>query len=336
MIDWLTLAFPAEDLDPETRSILAHKVGRVICVDAQGTVEWEAPKRETVRSDSHRVTIELGTDLRIYGSPARADSGENVFGSDDIVLCASKLVDCVQAAHKCRLPPVRSFRVSRVDYTENYHLGDLANVKAALGHLRYADGGRYLAENVGDSVYWNKRSTYRSGKAYDKGTHMKRQVSLGRAELTSEQLKLLAGTLRLELTLRRHFFSKQLKKPWHRLTPEDLRAEHDRFFMDLIGDIEVKDLSQLEQSCIDAAERLGISKGRGQAAYLSYCVISSTGFEQWKHRTPRSTYFTHKRILLEAGLSWADLACGKVVPFRRRRIELGEPVRNWSQLAAIA
>ena len=49
----------------------------------------------------------------------------------------------------------------------------------------------------------------------------------------------------------------------------------------------------------------------------------------------RSTWYEHRKVLFDAGLSWGDLAKGQVVPFRRKVLVLGEPARSWGDVRLI-
>lgn len=338
MIDWLSLSVSPELLRPEVLEYLKSQQSHIICVAPDGEITWDRPGRVVVRSDSHQITMELGAVLRIYGSPARVGlkSSDNVFGSSDPVECATRMINFLSSVHSVQLPAVRAWKCSRIDVTHNYFLGDIASVKTALSHLRNAEGGRFQVRTCAESVYWSVKSTYRSGKAYSKGEHMLHLAKRGKSFLDAEKLKLTEGLLRLELSLKRHFFSKQLGKPWFRLTEDELNEQHEKYFGSLIGDVEVKAVGSIEKRCLKAAQDLGLSPGYGKSAFMSWSVIRNEGIAYFKDRSSKSTYYRHKRILQQAGLGWADLCAGKVVPIRRHKLVLGQPVSSWAELRLAA
>lgn len=338
MIDWLTLQFPAELLTDDVRQAISNKHGMMVCLDADGEVQWMSPTRETVRSDSHQIVVELGSTLRIMGSPARVDTSQpnNVFGSGDPVECAMRMINFASAQYGIQLPRYDEWNCTRIDVTLNYFMGDITNVKQALRHMRGAEGGRYQVRTCAESVYWSTKSSYRSAKAYSKGEHLRYLASRGRINLNPEMSTAADGLLRLELSLKRHYFSKIAKKRWHEMTEQTLLDEHTKYFDPLIGKIEYSDVRSLEESIIQSAIEVGYTEGRGKAAFMSWSVIQSMGFNAFRDRTPRATYFVHKKILLNAGLSWADLSSGQIIPLRKKQLVIGQPVTSWNQLLKAA
>lgn len=338
MIDWLTLAICPSALRPEVLEYLKAQQSRIICVDSEGVITWEKPQHTSIRSDSHQLTMVLGSVLRIMGSPTRVGlkRSDNVFGSDDVMECATRMINFLSDVHQIQLPPVRSWQCSRIDVTHNYHLGDITNVKEALKHMRSAEGGRYQVRTTAETIYWSVNSAYRSAKAYSKGEHMNYLQKREKAFLSQDEIDLTQGLIRLELSLKRAFFRKCLDTPWHQLTADDLNREHDNYFGKLIGSVEVSEVKNIESRCIQTAIDLGYTEGVGRSAFMSWSMIRSNGFHFWKDRSARSTYYRHKRVLQAAGLGWSDLCAGKVVPLRRHKLTLGQPVSSWAELRKVA
>lgn len=338
MIDWLTLKICTSKLDVNTYEKLKSKQSRIIALDADGAVQWEKHGRKSVRSDSHVITYELGTELRIYGSPTRVglETTDNVFGTGNITDCAERMISHVEKFESVELPTFWSWSCTRIDVTHNYYLGSRSNVMAALGMLRHAEGGRYQVGTSSESVYWSSRSTRRSGKAYPKGPHLDYLARRGRSDLTVEQRELAQGLLRFELSLRRHWFSRVCEKDWFELTESDLNQEFEDYFGPLVGSLEITDMTDLQKNCIEAAESLGFSQGIGRGAWLSWNTIRAVGYAQWRESCPRSTFYRHKKVLQAAGLSYADFNAGNVVELRRRKLVLDQPVTSWAELANAA
>lgn len=338
MIDWLTLKLANEKIPIEARSALASEQSFIMQIAPDGSITWMRPCRESVRSDSHYITVELVGDLLIYGSPARVglQRVDNVFGSGDPVECANRMIDFVCRVKGVTLPACQEWSCSRIDVTHNYDLGDLVNVKTALELLRHVEGGRYQVRTQAESVYWSERSTFRSGKAYSKGMHMQYMAQRGKAFLSVDELELCQSLLRLELKLARHFWKRQAKKAWYEYTERELDIEHDRYFEKLVGGVEVNENMDMQKQMIKAALELGYKEGQGKQAAMSWAVIRSEGFQYWRDHCARTTYYRHQQIMRQAGLSFGDFVARNVIPIRRRRIVLNQPVRCWADMKKVA
>lgn len=334
MIDWLTLSIPMGDLNPETFDVF-HVQSATICkIDSDGVIEWEKVARESIRSDSHQLTITCGVDLVITGSPARLVTGnsDNVFGSTDVRHCAQLMLDHIAKAKGVRMPPVFQFKCTRIDVTFNYYLGLLASVKQSLETMRHAEGGRYQVQTSAETVYWSSNSSYRKGKAYAKGPHLRKLNSKHGLNLTDEYLDASDCLLRLELTLASAYFRKLSSKKWFDLTETDLINEHRTYFRNFIGTMKVNINCDLEQVLIDSAIELGFSEGLGKSAYGTWCFVRECGLKIVQARMSRTTFFRHKKIMLNAGLSYSDFQARNIVPIRQKEITIDEPVNNWFEL----
>lgn len=337
MIDWLTLRLPADLVPTAVTDDLYSVLDRLVMVDgSSGELLWDRPCRHTVRSDSHQVTIECVGDLLIYGSPARVGQGNNVFGSDDIRECASRMLGFVADHLGVTLPDLENWRCTRCDVTFNYFLASAAEVRQALQYLSLSEGGRYQISTRDETIYWSIRSAFRSGKAYGKGSHLRYQVQRGKAVATADELLLADRLIRLELALRRHFFSRTLDRPWYQLSPADLATEHENYFSKLIGKIEVAEMNGVEHSIQSAAEVIGLTQGAATAAYSWWLLCKEQGHAAAKERTSKATYYRHMKLLRAAGIGYADLKSGRVIPLRRRAIVLDQPVHSWRELRAAA
>lgn len=338
MIDWLTLKLPREQIPDHAHSVLQSKQSMIMCIDPSGEINWMRPDRKAIRSDSHQVMVEMVGDLLIYGSPARVGlkSIDNVFGSGDPLECAQRMLDFVCMVEKIDLPAANNWSCTRMDVTLNFDLGTIDNVLSALEMLRHVEGGRYQVRTTAETVYWSPRSAYRSGKAYSKGTHMRYLASRDRAFLTDDQLNACDRLLRLELKLARHFWKKQAIKPWHEYTQAELEIEHDKYFSALVGGVEVNEMTDFEELLKITAVRLGYKEGQGKQAALSWCCIRTDGYQYWRERCAKSTFYRHKKILFAAGLSYGDFAARNVVSIRKRRIVIEQPVCSWADLLKAA
>lgn len=332
----MTLKIDGMCLPEATILALRSKSGRVLKIDPHGAIEWETVAREAIRSDSHQVTLSMGGELTICGSPARVMETNNVFGSGDPIECARAMLAFVRRTCAVELPDFDSWRCTRMDITENYDLGDIAQVREALLALRHAEGGRYQLRTSAESVYWSVRSQLRSGKAYAKGPHLEFQLKKGQCELTEEQLRAASRLLRLELSLKSQWWRERAAQKWFEFSEAELQAEHERYFQPLIGGAEVWNMDKAQERCISAALELGMSKGQGERAYLYWLAIQQLGFETSKQMASRRTHYRHVKVLRAAGYSFSDFQARRVVSLRRRPLVLAQPVRSWSDLRLAA
>ena len=335
MIDWLTMKLPLIGLSGELAESIfravADRAGRMLKIDAAGQVEWEKLVWEKVRSDIGSVLCRVGDDLEIMGSPARAVGSDNVFGTGDIRQAASSMVALISNTLGLDLPTdLHQYRVTRCDVTANYDLGDAASCRVAIDALRYGEGGRFRGRSLGGTIYWNHKSAHASGKAYHKGQHLRFLAKKEELELEPWQFVAADRLLRLELSLRRHWWDRA-DKHWTAFSEQELEKEHADYFSRFVGSIEVKDM---DTDILDRLQNVCPSKGRANAAFRTLSLIKSLGVEQTRTMMAASTYRNHTAWLIEAGLSLSDLRAGNVLPFRRRVVVLDKPVRSWDELRA--
>jgi hypothetical protein len=336
VIDWLTLKVDAMDIPVETVQALRLRTGRVIKLSPDGAIEWETVARESIRSDSHQVTVAMGGELSICGSPARVMQENNVFGSGDPILCARAMLAFVRRVCAVELPDVEAWRCTRMDVTCNYDLGTPAQVREALMSLRHAEGGRYQLRTCSESVYWSVRSQLRAGKAYHKGPHLEYQQRKGQVQVSDEEVVAAGRLLRLELSLKSQWWRERSERKWFEYSESELEQEHEKYFAPLIGGAEVTEMDNMQERCAVAALALGLSEGQGKAAYLYWLTIGQVGFETARSLSSRTTHYRNVKVLREAGLSFSDFQARRVVSLRRRPLVLAQPVRTWEELRRYA
>lgn len=308
--------------------------GALIRTKCDGELEWRSPTREEIRSDSHRLMWFLsGHFLELYGSPARLGNPNNVFGDRCLQSCARRMVDFFCATTGCDLPVSWSdWECTRVDVTQNYAMASESEVREALRCLASVQGGHFRVSSNSGTVYWNKSSSLRCGKAYHKGPHLAYQRRKRQAGATDEQIALCERVLRLELSLRSQWWRERAGRAWNEWTVAELEREHIGYFGKMVGAIEVVEMNDILKSLQGVAK----TTGGASAAYNTWLAIRAEGLENVRGRMQRATFQRHKRLLFDAGMTWADLQASNVVPFRRRTIELGAPVHSWEELRAAA
>ena len=332
LIDWMTLSTDASLLDPCTVMKLTSKQDRMMRISPDGEVKWVMPCRTNIRSDSHQITVRIGSYLDIQGSPARTKgTRDNIFGEADPVDAFLDVIRFLTDVIEAPLPyDPRSWKLTRMDVTGNFDLGSLANVRQALNYLRHVEGGRYQVKTEAETVYWSKSSRLRAGKAYAKGPHMRYLLKKGHADLTPDQLSLVDRLLRLEMRLGAQFWRERADRRWYEWSSEQLYEQFTAYFGQFIGKVEIVEVHKLLDELMKVAPTPGLAK----AAYRTWLLIQSHGVEEARELTAKRTWHRHKRLLQQCGVSWADFHHRTLVPFRRKTIVLSDPVRSWEDLIA--
>jgi len=339
----MTLRYPLARLPDAIRDRIRGALGSIIMFDPDGVSKWEKPilDFEALRSDTPGLcwTVTGNADgeqmLTIGASPAFLAHGNNVFGSSCPRESATVLVRFAQRCLNAILPAPYAWECRRIDVTENYALGSLREVKQFLRQLMTADAGRAkAASGGGDSVYWNKGSDLRKGKAYAKGPQLRNLLNQRKLEISDDCLDLADRLARLELTLGSRWFRRLQEegRNWWDLTPEELQAQHEQYFGRFVGKQEVTDMGSL----LEELEKVAPTKGRALAAHRTWAMIKAIGYELARESMPRATWYLHTKYLRAAGLSDADIGAGNVLPFRRREICIANPVRSWAELRTAA
>lgn len=329
MIDWLTLSLPRERVSGADWAKLSAKFSKILMIDPHGALTWEKLARESVRSDSHQIVVEPGYSLVIMGSPARVVHRHNIWGDGCPQQCARDMIWFVNRVLGLDLPVVVEWwDCRRIDITHNYDLGGSAEVRQALLYLRHSEGGHRKVNADTQTVYWNMRSKLRQGKAYAKGEHVRFQDKKKLASLEPWELDLADRLLRLELSLKSQYWRERSEKKWHEFTEGCLDELHQIYFRGLIGTMEVVEMDSLRERIIKASS----TEGGGLAAYNCWALIKTVGREEARASMSKAGWYRHLKILKIAGLTDADFQAQNIVPFRRRTIELGDPVRSWSDM----
>lgn len=334
MIDWLTLKLPLTELPESALADFRAKSGKVLCIDGHGEKLWERIARQSVRSDSHQLVVDLAGDAFVlHGSPARVVASHNVFGSGDPVQCAQSMIRFASVHTGILLSnDVSKWKCTRMDVTQNYDLGSGAEVRQALNYLRHAEGGRYQVRTTSETVYWSQNSALRSGKAYHKGPHLAYQLRRNQATALEHEVLLADRLLRFELSLKSQYWRERSEKKWYQFTETELEHIHDQYFSQFIGNIEVVEMDNLQKQF----ECVASTPGQGLAAYRTWSLIRAIGVSETRASMQRATWYKHLAIMRAVGLTWADLQAQNVVPLRRRTIELGRPVRSWADMQRVA
>lgn len=338
MIDWLTCRLDGALLAQSVRDEIRFNSSRILKIDAAGNLEWEAAGREVIKSDSHQVVVRFGTHLEIMGSPARVSSGNNVFGSLDIVGCWKKMVRFVQRHYGIVFPLKKEqWKITRIDVTQNYDMGSLENVYQAIEALKVSKAGRQEASPYAHGVIWGKGSKYYNGKGYAKGTDLRRNVKRKKAFCTEEELDLADRILRLEYSIRRQRMDElsDMGAKWWNFSPEFLVGEHAKYFDKFLSSLEVTEVDDIfEQIMASVGEGPDKIKTQAQAQQAYDCYLRCKQFGRHKAQAmyAKTSWYRHVKNLRLAGIKQIDLQLNNVVTLKARRLVLDQPVSCWADL----
>lgn len=368
LIDWITLRVPLHELGPNLQERLFEKFETIACfgVDLE-TLLWEKKRFcfEQLASDSKGLFLTvkwIGPTAYLYigASPASLIHGCNVFGNLDVKDGAETLIAKACVALQSFLPPAHVWECQRIDVTGNYALPDAAAVKIALKQLLATDSVRRRASSSakgGNTVYWSGTSDLLAGKAYHKGPHLAHMVASGKIAIPEEWVRLADRLLRLEMRIGARWFrrmkdravkflvnvgglsweeaSKQAAFDWWNLSADRLAEIYRGFFGRLVGNVEVTGMERAD--LLHQIMQFGAcTEGAARSVLGTYYRIKAEGYEAVRDSMAKRTFIRHKKALLAAGMSEADLVLGNVYQLQPVRIMLASPVRNWQELRRVA
>lgn len=353
LIDWLTLRLPMLSLDRALYERVMSNLDLVTRIRPDGSRVYAkyVLDVEKLRSDSGGLFWSLGCDgkqsyLVIAGSPASImnDFRNNVFGSLDVVQCAKALILYASRSFDSNLPlDLDRWQCRRIDITGNYLLPDSESVELALSQLLVSNATRKRAASPssgGNSVYWGGKSQRARGKAYWKGDHVRYLMRKGKFSVPDGAQPLLDRILRLEHTRGSQFFRTKERNPyfcWYEyLSPETCKTLFLDYFTPLFpGSLEVNDMNSQSLVSLIMKEN-SISEGRARAAYNTLRNMRSDGFDVVKSYMPRSTFGLHLKYLRKIGIADSDIQVAKIIPIRKIKIILAQPVSSWDELKKVA
>ena len=336
MIDWLTLRLDGSHLNVDDREKVKSMSSVIMKINSSGEKEWESISRESIRSDSHQVTVKFGSFLEIHGSPARVLSGNNVFGCLDIRKCFFDMVTFVATYYGIFIP--RNYRLwscSKIDITRNYDMGSLDQVMQAIDCLRHVKVGRQKLRSDDNGCGWGYGSSLHMGKAYAKGPHSRKLSAQKKAFFTDIELNKADRLLRLEYGLRRHMIARIKKDTgleWFDFSQEFLIDLHDKYFSQFISGIEVADMDTILDKLLASVGDSIPTEGQARSSYDCYTRIRMMGFKIARGTFTKTTWYRHLENLRAIGLTDVDLQPINVVPLRRRQIVLDQPVSSWDDI----
>ncbi len=281
--------------------------GAVVCIEADGSVAWESPRKMLVRG-SHDSTMHIrsvggdgkgcATHLYIDGNPSKWLQGHNLVGSDDLLslvwdafqrLCA--LVGLEPTDFERQKVRAGQYRVTRVDYNRMFERPSRADVRAWLRAGEFKCKSRHgRPVNNRGTLTFGKGSTHWSVVCYCKAD----EINSGGSHKLPEEFhqypeiyQWIDNKLRVELRLR----SKKLKalnlEMASSLTPAALWALYRQF----IGELDMSEQIELN------SEQLLKLPNKIRGTY----VLWKQGHDL-KEMLPNGTYYRHRTALMEFGI----------------------------------
>ena len=177
-------------------------------------------------------------------------------------------------------------------------------------------------------------------------------VMFDRVKELSTRLKISSGLIRYESQFGSRYFKQDLKKIgvgykmakkyWYQLTDKDLKKMHSDFWCSRVGTgITTMNINEIKLKFEESAVQLGFKSGYGLKAFATWNLIKSIGhLNVYSPKNDNSllgkrTFYIHKKIALNAGLTQSDFQSGEVMPFSRETIQLVS-VNSWSDLKKLA
>lgn len=295
-----------------------------------------------------RLTHDFYVELK--ASPAKLMQGQNLYGSDDLAICAESLLNLFFDAYPVCAQHVnlQDITVEQVDVT--FHSWCRSDREACqfVNALQNVSHGQTRAQaGHNGTAYFGKANTqHKRIKVYVKSMETQHLIekdkkrgkrSKGIEQYYSEQLlNWSVGMVRWEATLKRKWFetrniSKRLLdlvkvynsvEYWKEATRDIFEALKGEDFR-MITDDNIE--SKLKERFFTVNPRTGkLSYGKALSAYNVYRAIKSAGWTETKRTTTNGTFYRAIQMLTECGFSEAllqnlkgdGLKC-EVIPFTR-------------------
>ncbi|WP_027710287.1 phage/plasmid replication protein, II/X family [Zooshikella ganghwensis] len=298
MIDWITAEVPCLHT-PLPSDVL-------IKANASGEIDWQTRCHISIRGsyESQILVKSVGGDgsgqathLLIDGNPSKFLQGHNAFGSNDVLGLVWETIKIIKEhfnEHHLQFDElaIRSgrYEIRRIDITESFSLGSLANVRAWLRAAEFQSKTRHgRPSGKGNTLYWGKSSRRWALKAYAKFDELtaNRKHHLPEEERFNRVKKWAEDKLRVELVMRgKELTSREIKQAAS-LTAECI----ENLYTDYLGRLEMRNNVTLTSEEIMKLPR---------AVQSSYML-----WQQGAHLReilPASTFRRHNKLLKAFGI----------------------------------
>jgi hypothetical protein len=173
-----------------------------------------------------------------------------------------------------------------------------------------------------------------------------------RAKELSDRLIISRSLIRFEAQYNSRYFKQDLNKigksykmpksKWYNLTESDIKIMYRNFWQTRVGTgLQTMNIKEIKEKFENSAVELGFKSGYGLKAFATWNLIKTIGhLNVYSPNNDNSlisqrTFYVHKKIALNAGLTQADFQSGEVLPFSSEVINLVE-VNSWVSLKKLA
>lgn len=334
-------------------------------VELSGCVTWDVQhqkftytqlfhKFESLPSSFASLAFKIinGTDfkqipyVKIVGNPAKLLQGHNVYGSDNLALCVTAVLEAFLFGDH-NLHEYLDLEHAMVDYmdlTYSAHVENQTQAQQCLDLMRNIKVGQtkpWYDENYATTIYFNKGSELRANKVYlklpeldaqinkltrkytqTKYEHYRRQL----IEITRPEIRQFAtGALRFEVRVYRQWLEQNgLKTTFDYIVdPAIQQNEPDIIprlwrtaFKDIFKSFEGASmntydkesvLNSLKAKFFRVSDSGKISYPKANRLYGIYRNIMTDGYQRTKASYPRNTWKRYTDDFTDAGLSLAQL-----------------------------
>ncbi|MCH9693884.1 MAG: phage/plasmid replication protein, II/X family [Gammaproteobacteria bacterium] len=213
MIDWITAIVPCEGAGE-----LAG--GKILCVDADGQVEWQSNRRLSVEgsySSKFQVKADDQQRLWISGNPSKFLQGHSVFGSNDLKQLVLLLM--IELTDRLQLEPssdnfyawqAGNYDLKCVDIAECFRLDSSSLVENWIRSAAPLARGKHQGVSAygGETIYVGQKSRRISLKIYNKGKEILKHKPDKNLPCYHKLIEYAQGLLRVEVRLH----SQELKR----------------------------------------------------------------------------------------------------------------------------
>jgi len=287
--------------------------------------------------------------IEIKASPAKIMQGHNVFGSDDLKLCALALIELLCETYPLCFSELdqATWEVVEVDITYFSRLKDQRETHQFINALQNVSSGQTKSRTgySGTAYFGKKNSRLKSIKVYDKegevNEYLKKLEKQGDTSdlmkfYTPELIEFTKGMVRWEVTLKKRWFERrkiptQLTRFIHQFNPinywteatKDIFKSLEGEEMRIIKDDKVKEKLRSKYPTINKNTN-NITYGKADSIYRTYRAIKSEGWQEALNSMSRATFYKHVNFIIDSGISKIylqnlkgdGLAC-EVIPFVR-------------------
>lgn len=303
--------------------------------------------------------------LEISGNPAKLMNGHNLWGSDDLGVCAMALLDEFNKVHPdiLLMLQLEHTQVVLVDLTfHSWAESDYAAERFISSLANVSNGQTRARHSIASTVYFGKKdSKYKRLKVYLKSNELVHQSKsfLKRSpdlhpQIYTERLHAFAtGMIRWEATLKTDWFTTRSFSVllFDLIKVFDARSFWYQAWQDVFNAIGSGDEIMVTKinDDVDVLEKLRAlytsprgSTSKADSVYRTFRFIKSDGYENAVLLGNRMTIWRHVKALESIGISKAALQQYRgeglgheVIPLvRYLHVDFSAQVPDWAQIAA--